>query len=318
MFRLTFLGTSSGVPTPQRHVSGLAVEFLRDTKVKSNPWILVDCGEGTQYQLLRTDLKLKHLKAICITHLHGDHCYGLAGLLASMAMAGRSEPLAIVAPKALMKLLDTYSLVTELYFDYPIDFIDIETHLTTGVLLSFGQNTQVHIDITPLSHRMPSYAFGFDYGWQYEKANHAQLLADDIPKTQWRTWIKNHAKYRRIVAHHERLVVAGDNDTPDLLAHTIKGAKALVHECTYTQAVLDKILARGAFNPQHTSAQKIAQFAHQVNLPMLILTHFSARYALFDNPTHLTPNMGHIRTEVSQFYSGACILAHDLMQVVIE
>ena len=83
---LTFLGTSSGTPTRTRNVSAMAIK-----RANSKDWYLVDCGEGTQHQVLRTSLSLQRLRAIFITHVHGDHCYGLPGLLASAAMAGRTE-----------------------------------------------------------------------------------------------------------------------------------------------------------------------------------------------------------------------------------
>jgi len=76
MLGLYFLGTSSGVPTKERNVSGIAV-----TLPEPKSWVLVDCGEGTQHQILNSPLSLPSLKAICITHVHGDHCYGLPGLL---------------------------------------------------------------------------------------------------------------------------------------------------------------------------------------------------------------------------------------------
>jgi len=82
---LIFLGTSSGTPTKSRNVSALAIKMI-NTKA----WCLVDCGEGTQRQILNTRLSLNKLFAIFITHLYGDHCYGLPGLLASATMSGRA------------------------------------------------------------------------------------------------------------------------------------------------------------------------------------------------------------------------------------
>jgi ribonuclease Z len=87
----TFLGTSSGTPTKSRNVSGLALSAKM-----SKPWYLVDCGEGTQHQILRTRYYLNNLKVIFITHIHGDHCYGLPGILAGASMAGRTAPLTII------------------------------------------------------------------------------------------------------------------------------------------------------------------------------------------------------------------------------
>ena len=87
---IVFLGTSAGVPTKTRNVTGIAVREER-----GNGWYLVDCGEGTQHQILHTNLSINALQAIFITHIHGDHCYGLPGILASAAMNGRKAPLKI-------------------------------------------------------------------------------------------------------------------------------------------------------------------------------------------------------------------------------
>ncbi|WP_089730915.1 MBL fold metallo-hydrolase [Modicisalibacter muralis] len=91
---IIFLGTSAGVPTQARNVSATAVK-----KRNAKGWYLVDCGEGTQQRVLHTKLSLNRLEAILITHTHGDHCYGLPGLLASASMAGRERSLTIAAPR---------------------------------------------------------------------------------------------------------------------------------------------------------------------------------------------------------------------------
>ena len=112
---LKFLGTSAGVPTKNRNVSGVA---LRESKGKG--WYLIDCGEGTQHQVLHTKLSFHSLKAIFITHVHGDHCYGLPGILASAGMGGRKAPLTIVAPagKWLCKSYRvTFSVIITYVFD---------------------------------------------------------------------------------------------------------------------------------------------------------------------------------------------------------
>ncbi len=317
MFRLTFLGTSSGVPTKDRHVSGLAVELVSDTQAKRNPWVLIDCGEGTQYQLMNTPLKTAELQAILITHLHGDHCYGLAGLLASMAMHNRGDVLYLIAPKALIKLLDAYTLVSELQFNYPIEFMAIEEHLDKPITLSIKGQT-LSIDITALSHRMPSYAFGLTYTINKTKLDIPALERLGIAKSEYKAYAKAHPEVVVDKTTSTRVVIAGDNDTPKLLSQAVKGATALVHEATYTRDVLDKILSKGHFNPMHSTAYQVATFAQESQVPVLILTHFSARYALFENSRDTTPNMGHIRAEACQAYQGELILAEDLMQIEID
>lgn len=342
MLRLTFLGTSAGVPTKQRNVTALAIESLsagcdstaKSAARKSCPWILIDCGEGTQQQLLHTKLSLHQLSAICITHVHGDHCYGLAGLLASAAMSVRTAPLTIIAPKAIAKLLDTLTLTTELYFPFIIDFMAIEDVLAQQkgkVVLSsewFGSSKTLEIDITPLSHRVPSHAFGITQIIYHRTLNTDKLMAAGIAASG--VWGKlqrgedvltddGHplasADYVDSDTQRTRVVVAGDNDTPACLTDALQNTDLLVHEATYTAEVLARIQTKQAgFDPMHSSAQKIGKYAQDIGLPHLILTHFSARYQSFDNPNSRTPNMGHIRVEVQSHYQGDLWLAADFAQ----
>ena len=94
--QVTFLGTSSGVPTRSRNVSAMALRLSQ----RSELW-LFDCGEGTQHQFLRSDLRLSQLRRIFITHMHGDHTYGLPGLLASLGLAGNSTGVELYGPNPL-------------------------------------------------------------------------------------------------------------------------------------------------------------------------------------------------------------------------
>lgn len=123
------------------------------------------------------------------------------------------------------------------------------------------------------------------------------------------------ADYLHLNETSQKIVIAGDNDTPSLLTDAVKGAVMPVHEATYTQAVMDKILAKGVFDPKHSSAKMVAKFARDAGVPCLVLTHFSARFMLFDDPDDSTPNMGHIRHEAESSYEGKLILASDLMVV---
>ena len=115
---IQFLGTSSGTPTKQRNVSGLALQ-----ESKGRGWYLIDCGEATQHQLLHTKLSLNTLKGIFITHVHGDHCYGLPGLLGSAGMTGRTEPLTIVAPAGIREWIEATQRFTEFHLSFELNFV---------------------------------------------------------------------------------------------------------------------------------------------------------------------------------------------------
>lgn len=350
MLNLTFLGTSAGVPTKHRNVTALAIECINpfgspsQQNKKKKPWVLVDCGEATQHQLLQTKISSQQLSVICITHVHGDHCYGLPGLLASMAMSGRTETLTIIAPQAIEQFLEAVKLTTQLYFPFDIEFIAIEGLFKQdekGIssplpieLLSIELSATHYLDIEPikLSHRVDSYAFKITQTVQTIKLDIDKLNADDIKPTS--AWGRLQAgedvtledgrqlksiDYTQRMTQCVSVVVAGDNDTPKLLTDAVTGADLLVHESTYTQAVADKIMSRpDAFDPMHTTAKHIAEFAQSAELKHLILTHFSARYQPYDDPDSKTPNMADIRQEVEQFYNGKLWLARDFAQFEVS
>lgn len=350
MLQLTFLGTSAGVPTKQRNVTALAIEclnpYLAGSK-QSRPWLLIDCGEGTQQQLLHTKLSLHQLVTICITHVHGDHCYGLPGLLASAAMLGRTEPLTIIAPKAIATLLDAVKLTTELYFPYAINFIAIEELLSEQkeatiayISLDLDKQQQLTIDVTKLSHRVPSHAFGITQTISHRRLDTTKLKAENIAPSQ--LWGKlqqgedittqegKHllsADYVHNEQLRTRVVVAGDNDTPMCLVGALQDTDLLVHEATYTAEVLAKIQSRtqtqnpdfdADFDPMHSSAQLVGQFAQGIGLNNLILTHFSARYQSYDDPDSSTANMSDIRIDAQSAYQGNLWLAEDFAQYLLK
>ena len=347
MLKLTFLGTSAGVPTKQRNVTALAIECLnpyhsgtnQQQNKKSRPWLLIDCGEGTQHQLLHTKLSLHQLHVICITHVHGDNCYGLPGLLASAAMSGRTAPLILIAPKAIATLLDAVISTTELHFPFAINFMAIEDLLSepdsknkAQVTISLDNQHQLEIDITLLSHRVASYGFGITQIISRRSLNTDKLVADNIPASE--LWGKlqqgqdvmtadgrklRSADYVDNESQLTRVVVAGDNDTPERLQAAVIGADVLVHEATYTSDVLAKIQAKNPdFDLMHSSAQLLGRFAEQVGVRNLIMTHFSVRYQSFDNPISSTPNMAHIRLESESVYQGNLWLAHDFAQYMVN
>ena len=350
MLKLTFLGTSAGVPTKQRNVTALAIECLNphasgsskgnqqnsnSQNKKSRPWLLIDCGEGTQQQLLHTKLSLHQLTAICITHVHGDHCYGLPGLLASAAMSGRREPLTLIAPKAISALLDAFILHTELYLPFTLNFVSIEDLLSqedNKVKIDLDNQHQLMIEVYPLSHRVPSHGFGITQTISRRTLNTSKLTADGIPASA--LWGKlqqgenvitedgqhlHSADYVHDDVQRTKVVIAGDNDTPECLSEAVMDTDLLVHEATYTHEVMMAIQARNPdFDPMHSSAHIVGTFAQKMSLKNIILTHFSARYQSFDNPDSETPNMAYIRLDAQSVYQGNLWLAEDFAQYTVN
>lgn len=303
---LTFLGTSSGVPTKTRNVSGLVLR-----KQNSKSWYLIDCGEGTQHQLLHVKLSLKSLKAICITHVHGDHCYGLPGLLATAAMSGRTEPLTIIAPKGIEAFLSAVVKSTDLHLSYKINFVSVET------LDSANEFKDFDISSVTLSHRVPSYGYSFTENNVSKKLDTGKLKSLGVARGP--LWGKLQSGESITLDSGEtikpedcyltneaprKVIICGDNDTPNLLKQESMGANLIVHEATYTEAISEKV----GPGPQHSSAKIVAKFAESCGLSNLILTHFSARYQP-DNEKF--DSIIDIENEAKQSYSGNLFLAND-------
>jgi len=353
MLKLTFLGTSAGAPTKQRNVTALAIECLNiynsgsqqhskpqhnsNQNKKSRPWLLIDCGEGTQQQLLHTKLSLRQLTAICITHVHGDHCYGLPGLLASAAMSGRRNPLTLIAPNAIATLLETIVSTTALYLPFTLDFVSIEDLLSQEsdkgkVTLELDGQQQIMIEVYRLSHRVPSHGFGVTQTISRRTLNTDKLKENGIPASA--LWGKlqqgedviiedgqqlRSADYVHNDMQRTKVVVAGDNDTPECLSDAVADTDLLVHEATYKHEVLMAIQARNPeFDPMHSSAHIVGTFAQKIGVQNLILTHFSARYQSFDNPESETPNMAYIRLDAQSVYKGNLWLASDFTQYTVD
>lgn len=310
---LTFLGTSSGTPTLRRNVSAIAY-----SPQNRKEWYLVDCGEGTQQQILRSHLSPMGIKAVFITHNHGDHCYGLPGLLSTLQMLGRTTPLTVVAPQSVAELFQAVKKHSDLHINYPIEFVDVTA---SGTLYT---DTNVHVKALPLSHRTPSYAYLFKAQGQKSKLLTDKLLADNIPKgPSWGKILKTDEldladgrrivckNYRQLESNENHLVIAGDNDSPELIQSAYNHVSqliALVHEATYTESVLQKVGPR----VQHSCASQVAKFAHKASIPNLFLTHFSPRYKESSNKSSDLA-LQDIANEAQQHYQGNLILAQDLV-----
>jgi ribonuclease Z len=309
---IQFLGTSSGTPTKTRNVSGLALRSFA-----AGYWYLIDCGEGTQHRILHTSLSLRNLRAIFITHIHGDHCYGLPGLLASAGMLDRTEHLFIVGPAPVWEFVQCVFQNTHLLLPYPVEIIDVND------APGFAQLPDFDVRFTALSHRVPSFAYSFEEKLIENKLNVARLKSDGLqPGPAWGQLQQGddvamsdgrvfHARdYLLPLRKPRKIIVGGDNDTPALLASESENADVLIHEATYTEEILIKM----GPGPQHSSAKNVAQFANGAKIRNLVLTHFSPRYQ--EQKGKLS--MSDIEAEARASYTGNLFLADDLQRYSLD
>jgi ribonuclease Z len=302
MMKLTFLGTSSGTPTRHRNVSGLAVQTVLNAD-----WFLIDCGEGTQHRVLQTPLSLNDLVAVCITHVHGDHCYGLPGLLASAGMGKRTKPLKLIAPLPVWEWFEATRALTDLHLPYEVEHVNLEDQ--SLVYEAPGVRIERHV----LLHRVPSHAYRVQVETRRSRLKANALRAIGLPPgPAWRALqtgedvpfngeVLRSADYADTQVDTAIAVLGGDNAEPALLRDACKGAQLLVHEATFTQDALDKV----GLGPMHSSARLLAEFAQTVEVPNLILTHFSARHQNEEG-------MAALMAETQAHYRGNAFLANDL------
>ncbi|MBU2954205.1 ribonuclease Z [Marinobacter sp. F3R08] len=308
----TFLGTSAGTPTKARNVTGLALSHGGQKR-----WYLIDCGEGTQHQLLRTHHSVMQLQAIFITHIHGDHTFGLPGLLTSASMLGRTDPLYLIAPRPVKTFIDAAVGNSDSSLSFELRFVDSEAE-------SFHwEDDALRVAAVSLSHRVSCRAFVFT-----EKNLERQLLRDKLEADgidagpAWGRLQQGHDvvlddgrlalsdDYTHIARQPRKVIVAGDNDQPELLLKASSGVQVVIHEATYTQEVADRV---GPW-PQHSSAAQVARFAQTAGIPNLVLTHFSSRYQI--NP-NAPPHIGEIESEARGIYRGNLYLAQDFARYTL-
>lgn len=272
---ITFLGTSSGVPTRSRNVSSIALRLPQRAEV----WLL-DCGEGTQHQLLRSDIKCSQIKKIFITHMHGDHIFGLMGLLASCGLAGNMEEMTIYGPPGLEQYLNACTKYSFTHFSYPIEVKTVEA----GILY---EDEEFTVSCLPLKHKVT--AFGYRVSekdkpgkFNLEKAKALGIPPGPIYGQLKRGEIVTLASGRKIRGQDlcgatepgRKVVYCTDTIYCDSAVELAKDADVLIHEATFAHQD-----AQMAFERLHSTSTMAAQVALAAGVKQLIMTHISPRYA---------------------------------------
>lgn len=273
--QITFLGTSSGVPTRSRNVSGIALRLPQRAEV----W-LFDCGEGTQHQLLRSDLRVSQIRRIFVTHMHGDHTFGLMGLLASCGLAGNPERIDIYGPPDLDEYLKACRRYSQTHFSYPVKVHTVKP----GVVF---EDQEFSVSCAPLKHRVPAFGYRITERdrpghFDVEKAKALEIPSGPLYGKLKRGEVVILPNGREINGAElcgqtevgRKVVYCTDTVYCESAIELAHDADVLIHEATFAHQD-----AELAYQRLHSTSTMAAQVALGAHVKQLIMTHFSPRYA---------------------------------------
>ena len=273
-FNVHILGCGSALPTLRHNPSSQIIEVRGKT-------FMIDCGEGTQVQIRRAHIHFDKISIVFISHLHGDHCFGLIGMISTFGMLGRTQPLHIYAPKELRPLLDEQLDFYCKGLEYDILFNEVDTTKTYVVY----EDRSVTVTTIPLNHRIPCCGFLIR-----EKPTLPHIRRDmidfyNIPISQ-RNNIKNGADWTTPegdIIPNSRLTSPSDSprayaycsDTKYLpeLYKSLLNVDLLYHEATYCESDSERACAYF-----HSTGRQAAEVALKAKVKKLIIGHYSARY----------------------------------------
>lgn len=276
---LLFLGTGAGVPAKLRNVSALALMLLEE---RNAVW-LFDCGEATQHQILHTSLKPRKIEKIFITHLHGDHIFGLPGLLGSRSFQGGTSELIVYGPKGIRQYLEVSLKTSSTHLKYPLSIIEFEEGL-------IFEDSQFKVEALLLDHVVPSFGYritekdkpgsldanklqkvGIPPGPIYKKLKDGESVTLEDGRTiNGRDYVGPPQKGRV-------LAILGDTRPCKNAIELARNAHLLVHESTLSGDNEDM-----AWEYYHSTTIQAATVAREANAHALCLTHISSRYTRED------------------------------------
>lgn len=280
LMELIFLGTGAGVPSKERNVAAVALALLQEL----NSMWLFDCGEATQHQILHTSIKPRKINKIFITHMHGDHIFGLPGLLSSRSFQGGSDLLTVYGPPGIETYIETCLQVSGTHLTYPLSIIEIEE----GLLFN---EEHFAVYCKKLNHGIPSYGYriiekdkpgellveklttmGIAPGPIYRQIKENAVVTTADGKKLYRDDFIGSNKKGRIIS------ILGDTRFTGQNKDFVEHSDVLVHEATFNHE--RETLAAQYF---HSTTTQAASLAKEAQVRKLVLTHISSRYQKEDN-----------------------------------
>ena len=308
--KIVFLGTSAAVPTMKRNVSALALYFENSGKF----W-LFDCGEGTQQQLKKTFLKLSKLEKVFISHFHGDHLFGLPGMLSSRTLEGVTSRVDIYGPEGIKFYIDANQKITNFHLVYELG---IHT-LPVQPMSIIYEDDKIAVVSMLLKHSLDTYGFSVyrkpAYRFNVEKAiqhgipegplfgalkSGRTIKLEDGKQYEGKDFIEK-------IDSGKKIVYCGDTAYCENSVILSKGADVLIHEATFSKN--EDMLAKKSL---HSTVEDACRVAKEAGVAQLILTHFSPRYDgnKDDENVYTVENLAE---EAKSFFTQT-LLAKDLME----
>jgi len=273
-FEVTILGSNAAIPAYNRHPSSQAVNYNGNI-------FLVDCGEGAQFRMNTFGIKRAHLNNIFISHLHGDHYFGLVGLLTSFNLNWREHALNIYGPPALKEIIEIHFKHSKTELRYPLNFYTVNADEPKVI---YEDNT-LTVETIILEHRLPTTGFLFR-----EKKNLRKIIAEKIAEhnipyhkindiKKGEDFVTNDGKKilnAELTANPDAprsYAYCSDTISTESFIEQISGVNTLYHEATFIHE--HEARAKETF---HTTTKQAARLAQKANASKLLIGHFSARY----------------------------------------
>ena len=301
-FTLNVLGTASALPTTERHPSAQVLDVR-------GRLFMIDCGEGTQMQMRKLKLSFQKIEHICLSHIHGDHIFGLFGFLSTLGLLGRTAPLYIYAPKNFAPILDFFKTHFGQGLLFEINYISLEMKEPELVY----ENRTTEMLAFPLNHRLETYGFLIREKMPQHNVKKDAIARYGLTLAEIGTLKRGEDVVREdmVISNEEAAYIPYEprsyaycSDTAPFpeLAEWVRGATLLYHEATFPEAMSE--MAAKTF---HSTTLQAARTALDAGVKRLLVGHYSSRY----------PDVSFFLDELRSIFP-ATDLAHDLDVIEID
>ena len=274
IFQLKILGNNSAVPAHNRNQTSQLLQL-------DNQYILIDCGEGTQMQLSKHHIRLGRIKTVLISHLHGDHYFGLIGLISTMHLFHRHQKLTIFAPPELEQILNLQLKVSETVLNFELEFVPLD-HQNSKVII---KDEQFFVEAFPLDHGIKCYGFLIKENpkqWRIDKKTIPEGIGiqEIIQLKKGKDVLHDDGTIKYKLEEYtlpprpsRSYAFCSDTRFNDDIVPYIQGVDLLYHEATFTDEMKDR-----AALTHHSTARDAATIASKAGVKKLLLGHYSTRY----------------------------------------